>query len=170
MNLLILTLLTIFSYFGTLDACFSHCRRKREIGDFETIDNDADPEFGITENGDYDCCGVCNRRQDYQDIFEEAVITKEKLHKLFDENLQLFKIPGFTEEGFEQQWSAMAGDSGGAVNKTQLVNYFMKYIQRIGNTVNLRQEENYEDTDADSEKKKSLNLNFILREEELDDE
>ena len=42
-----------------------HCRRKREIGDFGTIgDDDGGSEFGITDSGDYDCCGPCPRRQD----------------------------------------------------------------------------------------------------------
>ena len=57
----------------------------------------------------------------------------------------------------------MAGDSG-AVNKTQLANYLIKYINIFGNTVNIRQEE---DKDADGEKKKSLNLNFTDHEDGL---
>ena len=78
-------------------------------------------------------------------ISDVAEITKEKLHQLLDDHLQLFQMPGFTEEWFEEQWSALAGDSG-AVNKTQLANYLIKYINIFGNTVNIRQEE---DKDAD---------------------
>jgi len=109
-----------------------------------------------------------NLGQDYFNI-DEAGITQENLHTLVEDQLQLFKIAGFTEEGFQEQWAAMAGDSG-VVNETQLANYIMKLIHR--NNVNLRQDANYEedkdanseeDKDANSEKKKSINLNFHFK-------
>merc|ERR1712179_120771 len=116
MNLLIVTPL-ILSYFGTLDAC---------------------PISGEMLCNTFGGCG-----NDYENIIEDdAEITKEKIHKLLKEVL---KIPGFTEEAFEQNWSAMARDSE-TVNKTQLANYIqwiMKFINLIGNT----------DKDADDEMK-----------------
>merc|ERR1712179_273517 len=126
MNLLIVTPL-ILSYFGTLDAC---------------------PISGEMLCNTFGGCG-----NDYENIIEDdAEITKEKIHKLSKEVL---KIPGFTEEAFEQNWSAMARDSE-TVNKTQLANYIqwiMKFINLIGNT----------DKDADDEMKEKQSRGDIMK-------
>merc|ERR1719187_1797347 len=105
--------------------------------------------------GTLDACVPINGEMLCNIIEDDAEITKEKLHNLLKNQLQIYKIPGFSEEGFEQHWSALAGDNETAT-KTHLASYIMKIINFLGNTDNTHQEEHKDD---DDEKKKNKNKN-----------
>merc|ERR1712179_235358 len=82
-------LILIFSYyFGTLDACWG-----------PPTGNPDRPIHYQCCRYDPNCTVHCGDYMDYENIIEdEAEITKEELHKFVDDNLQLSKIPGFTED------------------------------------------------------------------------